>query len=99
MQGAIALRVRFSCVLSKSPYCCAHKMLHMLLCDEKFEPYWTHLVLTLLLDSVVVLLSLALAKSNFHAIILVACYNFLVITINVRFGQYRFGSDSFGPIR
>ena len=69
MQDAIALRVRFSCVLSKSQYCCAHKMLHMLLCGEKFETYWIHLVLPLLLDSVVVLFSLALAKSNFHAII------------------------------
>ena len=55
--------------LRKSQYCCSHKMLHMLLCGEKFEPYWIHLVLPLLLDSVVVLFSLALAKSNFHAII------------------------------
>ena len=50
MQGAITLRVRFSCVLCKSQYCC--KILHMLLCGEKF--------------------------------------------VYVRFGQYRFVSDSFG---
>ena len=66
MQGAITLRVRFSCVLSKSQYCCAQKILHMLLCGEKFEPDWIHLVLPLLPDSVVVLFWLALAKSNLH---------------------------------
>ena len=56
MQGAITLRVQSSCVLSKSQYCCAHKMLHMLLRGEKFEPHWIHLVIPLMLDSVVVLL-------------------------------------------
>ena len=34
MKGAITHRVRFSCVLSKSQYCCAHKILHMLLCGD-----------------------------------------------------------------
>ena len=67
MQGAITLRVRFSCVLSKSQYCCAHKILHMLLCGDP---------------------SLALYL-----------YSFDIIIIYVRSGQYRFVSDSFGPIR
>ena len=56
-------------LIAPFPDLCLLVLFHMLLCGEKFELYWIHLVLPLLLDSVVVLFRLALAKSNFHAII------------------------------